>query len=94
MENMWLINRNKAVSDKRENEEIQNHILNWSTNKGIVDQEINRKNELTYYCSNFNKIGKVIEVTFLRECSNLILFLFILKGNNSKRNSLREEFHS
>ncbi|KAL4491873.1 hypothetical protein ABPG72_006128 [Tetrahymena utriculariae] len=66
LENIWYINRSKAVQEKREQEELENHIQNWAQNKGIMDQEIDKKNEITAHGSKFQDMGVKTQVKHLK----------------------------
>ena len=42
---------------KREQEELEVHIREWASNRGLIDGELNRKNLLTSEGSKFKDVG-------------------------------------
>lgn len=57
LENTWFKNRSSAVKAKREQEELEVHIREWASNRGLIDGELNRKNLLSSEGSKFIDIG-------------------------------------
>ena len=89
LEKIWLQNRNKAVQEKREYEELENHILNWANNKGLLEQDINRQNELTAVGSKFENIGDHLPVNNLlnsfknKDTYSKLFINFVVVGQSS-----------
>lgn len=56
MEELWYRQRNKALAEKKEDEELVSFMREWASNKGRVDEELVRKAESGKYGSEFNEM--------------------------------------
>ncbi len=56
MDEVWRFNRNKEVCDKKQDQELINHIKEFSKAKGRFENQVQRKVESHFYGSQYQKI--------------------------------------
>ena len=79
VEKLWYLNQNRLLAEKRRDEELKQHMKEWSSAKERLEAQIQRKKEHQSFGTNFEKARGFVRTNW--ESKNF----------NPKNNPLSEE---